>query len=452
MKNIFVIGAGLSASTLIKYLLDHSDKYGWQITIGDKDCETALRKINGHPNGKAICFDVFDKKQCWDEVSKSDLVISMLPAHMHVLVAEDCIKLGKTMVTASYVSKEIRALDEQARQAGVLLLNEMGVDPGIDHMSAMRVIDGIQNNGFRLTAFRSFTGGLIAPKHDNNPWNYKFTWAPRNVVLAGQGTAQIIVNGMYKYIPYHKLFSRTQRINVLDYGEFEAYLNRDSLKYRSIYRLENIPTMVRGTLRRPGYCKTWNIFVQLGMTDDTYTLENSENMSYRDFLETFLRYYPNMTLEQNLAQYTGIAEDSMEMYRLRWLGIFDTKKKVGLKNASPAQILQQLLKEKWVFAEDDRDMIVMQHQFGFESEDGHKKKLLSSMVVEGEDHVHTAMSKTVGLPVAIAAKLILNGEIDMKGVHIPTAKEIYKPVLNELEDYDIRFVEEKMETEDFLNY
>ena len=451
MKNILVIGAGLSSSTLIKYLLENSGTYDWKITLGDKDCGTAQKKINGHANGKAICFDVFNKKQCWDEVTKADLVVSMLPASMHALVATDCVKQGKPMVTASYVSDEIRAMDKEAREAGVLLLNEIGVDPGIDHMSAMKVIDELQDNGGEINSFRSFTGGLVAPKSDNNPWNYKFTWAPRNVVLAGQGTAQIIFNGMYKYIPYHKLFSRTQRINVLDYGEFEAYLNRDSLKYRSIYGLDNIPTMVRGTLRRPGFCKSWNIFVQLGMTDDTYTLENSENMTYHDFLETFLRYYPGLSLEENVAQYTGVDEDSMPMYRLRWLGLFDKKKKIGLKNATPAQILQQLLEEKWLFEEDDKDMIVMQHQFGY-MEKEHNRKILSSMVAEGDDHVHTAMSKTVGLPVAIAVKLILTGRLNLTGVHIPTKKEIYMPVLDELEKYGIRFIEEEMETEDFLNY
>ncbi len=452
MKKIFVIGAGLSASTLIRYLLEHAEQHDWHVTIGDKDCETARRKIDGHPRGTALCFDVFNREQCAAEVAAADLVVSMLPAHMHVLVAEDCVKHGKPMVTASYVSKEIKALDEKARDAGVILLNEIGVDPGIDHMSAMRVIDSINGDGSRLTAFRSFCGGLIAPQYDNNPWNYKFTWAPRNVVMAGHGTAQIIVDGMYKYIPYHKLFTRLQRINVLDYGEFEAYLNRDSLKYRAIYGLDDIPTMVRGTLRRPGYSRTWNILVQLGATDDNFTVEDSENMSYRDFIETFLRHDPELTLEQNLARYVGIADDSAEMYRLRWLGLFDKDKMIGLKNATPAQILQKLLEEKWVFEENDRDMIVMQHQFTFKNGKEKHQKLLSSMVVEGDDHTHSAMSKTVGLPVAIAAKLILTGKIKLTGVQIPTRKEIYEPVLDELENYGIRFIEEKVEDEEFIAY
>jgi saccharopine dehydrogenase-like NADP-dependent oxidoreductase len=271
------------------------------------------------------------------------------------------------------------------------------------------------------------------------------------VVLAGQGTAQFIINGKYKYIPYHKLFSRVQRVNVLDYGEFESYMNRDSLQYRAIYGLDTIPTMVRGTLRRPGFSKSWNSFVQLGLTDDTYTLEDSENMTYHDFLQTFLRFHPELTLEQNVAQYLELDDDSMPMYRLRWLGLFDNKTKIGLKKATPAQILLDLLEKKWEFKEEDRDMIVMQHQFGFVANE-QKRKILSSMVVEGDDHVHTAMSKTVGLPLAIAVKHILNGNLKLTGVHIPTKKEIYNPVLDELEEYGIKFIEEEMETGDFHRF
>ncbi len=451
MKNILVIGAGLSASTLIKYLLDNSYKHNWKITLGEIDYNKALKKINGHPNGKAIHFDVFDDIQRHNEVSKTDLVVSMLPSGMHTQLTSDCVKQGKNMVTTTYISDQIMAYDSEVRKAGVLLLNEIGVDPGIDHMSAMRVINNLKEEGAEITSFRSFTGGLIAPKYDNNPWNYKFTWAPRNVVLAGQSTAQAIINGIYKYIPYHKLFSRTQRVNVPDCGEFEAYINRNSLKYRSIYGLENIPTMVRGTLRRPGFCKTWDIFVQLGITDDTFTLENSENMTYHDFLETFVRVLPDLNLEQNVAQYSGLDEDSMPMYRLRWLGLFDNKRKIGLKNATPAQILQQLLEEKWEFEKEDRDMIVMQHQFCF-IKNGQNKRIHSSMVVEGDDNTHTAISKTVGLSVAIAVKQILTNKIKLTGVHIPTKKEIYQPVLNELEEHGIKFIEEEINTEEFNKY
>ncbi len=451
MKNILVIGAGLSASTLIEYLLSHSVKHDWKVKVADIDEGLAHKKVDGHPNGLVIKFDALDKQQCQDEVSKADLVVSMLPSRMHFLLAGYCVKLGKPMVNTCYVSDEIKLLDAGAKKAGVILLNEMGVDPGIDHMSAMQIIDEIRGRGGKLNSFRSFTGGLVAPKYDNNPWNYKFTWSPKNVVLAGQGTAQLIVNGMYKYIPYHKLFTRIQRVNVLDYGEFETYMNRDSLKYRSIYGLGNIPTMVRGTLRRPGYSRSWNALVLLGMTDDTYTVENSENMSYGDFTETFLKYRPEVPLEKKVAEYVGADEDSDIMYRLRWLGLFDKQRKIGLKKATPARILQHLLEDKWRFNKDDRDMIVMQHRFGFD-EKGKKERIISSMITEGDDHIHTAMSKTVGLPVAIASKLILNGDINLSGVQVPTIKEIYKPVLKELEEHGIKFIKEKIVNEDYFNY
>ena len=446
MKNILMIGAGLSASTLIKYLLDHSEEHDWHITLGDKECEAAERKINNHPRGKAIFFDANDRGQSWDEISRADLVVSMLPAYMHSLLATDCVKQGKPMVTASYVSNEIRALDAAAKEAGVLLLNEIGVDPGIDHMSAMHVLDKLRDQGAEMTEFRSYCGGLVAPLSDNNPWNYKFTWAPRNVVLAGQGMAQAIVDGTYQYIPYHQLFRRTRRVEVLNYGEFEAYLNRDSVKYRNVYGLNDIPTMVRGTLRRPGYSQTWDIFVQLGLTDDTVTIENSENMTYLDFLNAFIEPDPCCTPEENLAFYTGLNIDSMEMYRLRWLGIFDNKKKIGLKQATPAQILQKLLTEKWAFLPNDRDMLVMQHQFGYKLK-GEQRYMISSMIVEGDDHVHTAMAKTVGLPLAIAVKLILTGKLNLSGVHIPIKKDIYAPILKELEEHGIRFIEEEVPVE-----
>jgi len=441
MQKILILGAGLSASSLIKYLLDHSDQYEWKIRIGDLSKETAEKKINGHANGQAFQFDVADIEQCNTEVEQADIVVSMLPASMHFTVAEACVKHGVNMVTASYISKEIKGLDQQATDKGILILNEIGVDPGIDHMSAMKVIDRIREEGGDVTEFYSSTGGLVAPKHDNNPWNYKFTWNPRNVVIAGQGSSMFIKNGRYKYIPYHKLFNRIMRTHVLNYGEFEIYPNRDSLKYREIYGLDEIPSMFRGTMRRPGFARAWNVFVQLGCTDDSYFIEDSENMTYRDFINTFLRYEPEVSVESKLAKYVGIEEDSEVMYKLRWLGIFgDTI--IGLKVATPAEILQHILLQKWVLDEDDKDMIVMQHRFIAKKGDS-EKRIFSSMVIEGSDQVHTAMSKTVGYPVAIATKLILNGQIKAKGVKIPIDKCIYEPVLEELEDLGITFIEEE---------
>ena len=440
MKNILVIGAGRSAVTLIKYLLDNSLANNWQVTVADFSIALAEEAVGGNENGKAIFFNVTDDKQRQREIENADIVISMLPASLHITVAKDCVRLGKNLVTASYVSPEILALDESAKQAGVILLNEIGLDPGIDHMSAMQVIDGIKENGGELTSFKSFCGGLVHPDYDTNPWNYKFTWNPRNVVLAGQGTAQYIKQGKYKYIPYTKLFERTEVMEVLDAGEFEGYANRDSLGYRSAYGLEDIPTLFRGTLRRKGYCKAWNMFVQLGMTDDTYKVENSENLTYRAFINLFFPYNNELSIKEKFCSYLNLSQDSEEFRKIEWLGVFaDTI--VGLKDASPAQILQKICEEKWTLGVEDKDMIVMQHQFEY-VENGEQKKLNSSLLVFGDDPRYTSMAKTVGLPVAIAAKLILNGKIKSTGVKIPTTKDIYVPVLKELEENGINFVEE----------
>jgi saccharopine dehydrogenase (NADP+, L-glutamate forming) len=443
MQKILILGAGLSASSLIKYLLDHSEENNWKIRIGDLSEETAQKKINGHRNGEAFQFDVSNLEQCNTEVSQADIVVSMLPHSMHLAVAKSCVENGVNMVTASYISKEIQSLNDEAIDNNIIILNEIGVDPGIDHMSAMQVINEIREQGGELIEFYSATGGLVAPKYDNNPWNYKFTWNPRNVVLAGQGTSMFIKNGKYKYIPYHKLFKRIIRTHVLDYGEFEMYPNRDSLKYREIYGLDNIPSMYRGTMRRPGFANAWNVFVQLGATDDSFVIEDSENMTYRQFINSFMKYEPHVKVETKLAKYVGIEEDSEVMYKLRWLGIFNDSV-IGLKKATPAQILQHILLDKWVLDEDDKDMIVMQHRFVAKI-NGKYKEIHSSMAIEGSDQIHTAMSKTVGYPVAIATKLILAGQIKAKGVKIPIDKCIYEPVLKELEDLGIKFIEEEHE-------
>lgn len=446
MKKVLILGAGLSASSLIKYMLDHSEKFDWKIKLGDMSVEMAEKKINGHKNGEAFEFNVSNIEQVNSEVKNADIVISMLPARFHHTVAEVCVELGVKMVTASYVSKEINALNNRAKEKGVILLNEIGVDPGIDHMSAMQVIDKIKAKGGEMIEFESNTGGLVAPKNDNNPWNYKFTWNPRNVVLAGQGNSQFLHNGRYKYIPYNKLFERTERINVLDLGEFEIYPNRDSLSYREIYGLQDVKTMFRGTIRRPGYCKAWNAFVQLGMTSDEYIFTNSKNSTYREFINSYLPFSVDKRVELKVAEYLKVDEDSSIMYKLRWLGIFKDEV-IGLENATPAQILQKLLVKKWSLDAEDKDMIVMQHQFVYRLNQQYKK-IYSSMVVFGEDQIHTAMSITVGIPVAIATKMILTGEISgLTGVHVPTIKEIYNPVMKELENYKIKFIEEEMDWE-----
>ncbi len=446
MKKVLILGAGLSSSSLIKYMLDHSEEYDWRIKLGDISLALCEKKIAKHKNGEAFIFDIRNQKQVDLEIKNADIVISMLPAGFHHIVAEACLKHTVNMVTASYVSKEVKAMDQKAKEKGIIMLNEIGVDPGIDHMSAMQVIDRIKENGGKILEFESNTGGLIAPKYDNNPWNYKFTWNPRNVVLAGQGNSQFLHNGRFKYIPYNRLFERYERINVLDLGEFEAYPNRDSLSYKSIYGLEDVKTIFRGTIRRPGYCKAWNAFVQLGMTSDDYIFSNSKDSTYRQFINSYLPYGKEKPVEHKVAQYLNVDEDSAMMYKLRWLGIFNDDV-IGLENATPAQILQQLLESKLSLDTDDIDMIVMQHQFVYEL-NNKIKKIYASMVVYGEDNIHTAMSITVGLPVAIAAKMLLTDEIKgLSGVHIPTVKEIYEPIMKEMENYKIRFTEEEKDWE-----
>ncbi|AUC21044.1 saccharopine dehydrogenase [Polaribacter sejongensis] len=443
MKNILIIGAGKSSSFLIKYLLEKSDEENLKITIGDISTENADKLINNHKNAESIILDVFNTEQRQRIIKKTDVVISMLPARFHIEVAKDCILFGKHMVTASYVSDEMKALDKQAKEKGLILMNEIGLDPGIDHMSAMQVLNNIRNKGAKMLLFESFCGGLVAPESDNNLWNYKFTWNPRNVVLAGQGgAAMFIQESTYKYIPYHKLFRRTEFLKINDH-KFEAYANRDSLKYRSVYGLDNIPTMYRGTIRKVGFSRAWNIFVQLGMTDDSYTIEDSENMSYRDFVNLFLAYSPSDSVELKLRSYLKIDQDDVMWEKLIELDIFNPKKQIGLVNATPAKMLQKILEDSWTLQEADKDMIVMQHLFGYEL-NGEKHQIESSLTVIGENQTYTAMSKTVGLPVAIAALKILKGEIKTPGVQLPITKEVYEPILKELENYGIKFTEKEV--------
>lgn len=438
-KKIFVIGAGRSASSLIKYLLDESVKNNFEIRVGDRDLSLVEDKIAKHSKGTAVNFDVFNDKQRIEEINNADIVISMLPASLHITVAKDCVRLKTNLVTASYVSPEIKALHEQAIENGVLLLNEIGLDPGIDHMSAMKIIDNIKSQGGELLSFKSYCGGLVAPESDNNPWKYKFTWNPRNVVLAGQGTAQYIENGQYKYIPYGQLFNRIDSMEVLDYGTFEAYANRDSLSYREIYQIENIKTLLRGTLRRSGYCEAWNLFVQMGLTDDSYKISVS-GMSYKDFFLSYTDLDTINNIKEYLIQQYNISD--VVYTKLEWLEIFSDKP-INLDEASPAQILQKLLEDKWTLDSSDKDMIVMQHQFIYNL-NGTNHELHSSFVTLGEDQTYTGMAKTVGLPVGIATKLILNGQIEAKGVVVPVHKEVYEPVLAELEDHGISFVEQEI--------
>ena len=445
MKKILIIGAGRSSSSMISYLLEHSEKNEWKILVGDMDLELAQKKINKHKNGLAFKFDALNADERKKQIADCDFVISMLPAVLHIEVAKDCIALKKNVVTPSYVSPAMLALDEQAKKAGIIILNEIGVDPGIDHLSAKKIIDEIHAKGGKFLSFESYCGGLIAPESDNNPWKYKFTWNPRNVVLAGQGgAAKYMRKNLLKYIPYHQLFKRLENITIEGHGEFEGYANRDSLGYRSAYELDSIETMLRGTLRKKGFCTSWNTFIQLGCTDDSYEMENISEMTWRDYTNSFLDFHEWWTVEQKLCHYLNIGENSDIFKKLEWLGMF-SKEKIGLTKGTPAQILQKKLEEKWQLAPTDKDMIVMFHRFIYELK-GEKKELHSSMVYIGKDDTYTAMSDTVGLPVAICAKMILDGTIKETGVCLPLSPSIYNPVLKELESFGIKFEEREIQS------
>jgi len=442
MKTILVIGAGRSSSFLISYLLDQSEECDWKIRVGDVDEKNSLARVNKHENGFAFRFDITDKKQCELEISNSELVVSMLPAFMHDSVAKDCVRLGKHLVTCSYVSDGMRALDAEAKSKNIILLNECGLDPGIDHMSAMQVIDRVKAQGGEMTAFYSYCGGLVAPESNDNPWGYKFSWNPRNVILAGQGTAQFIENGENKFLSHSQVFAQAKSISVEGLGNFDAYANRDSLSYRSIYGIDTIPTMLRGTLRMTGFCKAWNAFVQLGLTDDSWKIHHVNKLSYSQLIDSFLPV-GNGTIKDRTTQFLGEETNSEVIQKLEWTGIFSDEK-INLIEASPAQILQELLERKWLLKAGDKDMIVMQHQFEYELR-GKKQRIISSLVVKGDDEINTAMAKTVGLPAAIAIKKILSGEINRSGVCIPATIDIYDPILKELEEFGIRFEENQFE-------
>ncbi len=440
MKTILALGAGRSASVLISYLLQQGEANGWKILIGDISQDAARERIGQAAVGEAIAFDITQEEASKQSIARADVVISLLPAHFHPMVAQHCLALGKHLLTASYVSDEMMAFQEAAKAKGLLFLNECGLDPGIDHMSAMQVIDKIKNNGGALVSFESFTGGLIAPETDpENPWRYKFTWNSRNVVMAGQSTAKYIQNGEYRYIPYQQLFKRITPVSVPGYGEYEGYANRDSLKYIDTYKLQGIKTMLRGTLRNKGFCSAWNVLVQLGCCDDTYVMEGVDRMTHRSFIDAFVDADKSISLEEKLIRTFSLAKDGPELTRLRWSGLLDGEP-VGLTSGTPAQILEHILNKKWKLKPADNDLIVMWHRFVFE-QGGKQREIQASLVARGEDAVHTAMAKTVGLPLGIAARLLLQGKLKSTGVVIPVHAEFYTPVLQELKTLGIELTE-----------
>ncbi|MEO6305043.1 MAG: saccharopine dehydrogenase C-terminal domain-containing protein [Bacteroidia bacterium] len=439
MTKILIIGAGRSTVSLIDYLLKNSTAYDWKITVADVDVKLAEEKVANHANGKAISFDIKNEEKRRITILEHDFVISMLPAFMHADVARDCVEFGKHMATASYVSADMKALDNEAKKKNIILLNECGLDPGIDHASAMKVIDEIKQQEGNILSFKSYCGGLVAPESNDNPWGYKFSWNPRNVVLAGQGTAQYLHDGELKFIPYNRLYTQNDVIEMDGYGKFDAYANRDSISYIDSYGLQSIKTMVRGTLRQFGYCKAWNAFIKLGLTDDTSMITHADKLTYTSLLASFLPPAKD-NLKERLKNFMGTGWDNEIEKQLDYLELFSDKK-ITLAQGTPAQLLQSLLEEKWKLKPNDKDMIVMQHQFVYSLPGKNEQKLNSSLVVIGKDENHTAMALTVGLPLAITVKNFLTKQFSLSGVQIPTKKEIYLPLLKELEENKIIFNE-----------
>ncbi len=441
MNNILIIGAGRSSSALIDYVLAQAQIYNWHVTVADADHELATRRVNNHPNGRGTWLDALKVNDRRELIGRADVVVSLLPAHLHLEVAQDCLKLKKHLITASYISKQLYALGDEARERALIFMGEMGLDPGIDHMSGKQKIDQIKAKGGRLKSFKSYTGGLVSPESDDNPWHYKFSWSPRNVVLAGQGTAQYLEDGKLKYVPYNRIFAEAQPLEVQDSKEeYEAYVNRDSLLYRDLYDLGPINNLVRGTIRRKGFCKSWNALVNIGLTDGSFPILDSEEITYHELLDAYVsNSLVGGSLKEKIAHLIGETVDSDVIKNLEWLGLF-TKKKIRMKSATPSLILENLLLEKWKLQKNDKDMVIMQHELEYELA-RKNYRLISTLTMKGIDGEHTAMSRLVGLPLGIFVKHVMLGNINSIGVNIPVMKEVYDPVLKELEDYGVVFKE-----------
>ncbi len=443
-KVILVLGAGRSSSSLIAHLLGQSEGEGWEIHVGDLDLSAAVSKVKGHPRGHAFQMSASDATDRDTRIASADLVISMLPAFMHPEVARVAIEAGVHVLTPSYVSDDMKALDDRAKAQGVLVLNEMGLDPGIDHMSAMQVIDDIREAGGTMVSFASYCGGLVAPASDDNPWHYKLSWNPRNVVLAGQGGAATFLDrGRVRMVPPHKTF---QALTPVEVGgrKYDGYPNRDSLGYRELYGLQGIQSLVRGTLRGEGFCQAWDVLVQLGMVRDDASLEWPSGTTWAGWTRTFLPADLDGvgTVREAVAHATEAEADALD--KLAWLGLFDEVKGPASLEGTPAQIVEALVTDRWVLGANDRDMIVMWHKFEYDLE-GERKAKTSSLSLEGKDSTFTAMSDTVGLPMALAVKPMLEDTFGTTGVDVPMSKTYYAPLLAGLAELGIVFEEREIE-------
>jgi saccharopine dehydrogenase-like NADP-dependent oxidoreductase len=423
VNTVLLIGAGKSATVLIDFLIAEAEKKTWKVIIADANKEQVLAKTNHSPFAEAVALDVTNEEQRSALIQRAHVVISMMPPALHFSVAKDCVEYRKHLLTASYLDNKIKSLEDEIRHRKLLFLCEMGLDPGIDHMSAMKIIDEIKAKGGQITSFKSHCGGLVAPESDNNPWHYKISWNPRNVVLAGKAGAEYKINDALIHKNYNEIFMNCEEVKVEGLAPLAFYPNRDSLSYIPVYNLESAKTFVRTTLRYADYCKGWQAIVQSGLTNEIDAIDTND-LSFKQWSST-------------IAPFVNEGNQSM----LAFLGLFD-EGHIPPAAKTSADVLQYLLETKWIMKPEDKDMIVMLHEIEYEQND-QPKKIESSLVVKGDDGLRTAMAKTVGLPLGIAAKLILNETIKMRGVHIPIHKEIYEPVLKELEEMGIVFKESR---------
>ncbi len=431
MKNILLFGAGKSASVLIEYLIDNAAENNWHVTIVDADKKLIEQKTKKHAASTAIEANITNDILRIELIKNTDLVISMMPPFLHIHIAKDCVQYGKHLLTASYADDQIKALENEVKSKGIIFLCEMGLDPGIDHMSAMQIIDDIKAKGGKITSFESHCGGLVAPENDDNPWHYKISWNPRNVVLAGKAGAEYIQDGKHITEKYEDLFDANRTIKTADesIGALSYYPNRNSLPYIDLYNLHDAKTFVRTTLRYKDFMLGWKTIIDLKLTDETIVYE-SDDVSFADFYKQHFDYN-NITLNLSV-------EDKK---RLDFLGLNDNNTILNKGKISAADGLQFALEKKLLLSPNDKDMIVMQHEIEYELV-AQKHQIISSLVVYGKDSIHTAMAKTVGLPLGIAAKLILNDSIKLSGLHLPIIKEIYEPVLKELAANGVVFFEQ----------
>ncbi len=430
MKRVLVLGAGLVAKPLVRYLLDK----GYEVIMASRTVEKAEKMLAGHPHGKAFALDLQDETKLSPFVKECDLAVSLVPYAFHPVVAKLCIAHGKHMVTTSYVSAAMQELDGPARAAGVTVLNEIGVDPGIDHMSAMRIIDAVRRRGGRIVAFKSYCGGLPAPEANDNPFGYKFSWAPRGVLLAGRNNAQYLLDGRRVEVPSHRLFRDMHVLQVEGQGDYEAYPNRDSISYIDIYGLGGIQTMFRGTLRNMGWCDTLHNIGRLGLLG--LDEEDVKGKTYADFMRGLIGCGPRDDLRVAVARKLNIPPDALPAWNLHWLGMFSDRR-FTVDRRSPLDALGDLMFEKLAFKPGERDMIVLYHDFRAAFPDGRRERIVSKLIDHGIPHGDSSMSRTVSLPAAIGVHMILNGRIGATGILRPVTADIYNPVLDELATLDI---------------